>query len=110
MVTTLPLEDLGATPRERRLLGRLGLILAAVVLGAGSGISVYAWASTRINAVDAKIEGHLGEVRALRPQMDEYVKEERAARCSIAVNVYALCVRTGVRCAPVEARCGNGGR
>ncbi len=105
MPRSLPLEQLGTTARERSLLGRLGVVLAALVIGGGTGISVYAWAATRIGAVDTKIETHLAEMRAARPLMDAYVLEERAARCSMARNLYALCRSSRIACEPVEARC-----
>lgn len=111
-MTRLPLQELGSSPRERRLLARLGVVLAAVVVGAGAGVSTYAWAdlklvraNERISELDMRLSQHLTEMVATRVRMDEYVREERAARCSIARNVYALCQRTAVVCEPVGAQC-----
>jgi len=69
----LPLEELGETARERLLLGRLGLVIAAIVMGAGSGWAVHAWADTRIGAVEARLKAHLEEMERLRPEMKETV-------------------------------------
>lgn len=112
MSPNIPLEELGSTPGEKRLLRRVGLVATAIVLGAVLGVGAYAWAGTqigtmnnRITAVDAAVAQHLNEMRILRPQMDAYVREEREARCSMALNVYKLCRRTSTDCLPVSASC-----
>lgn len=109
----LPLEELGATPGERRLLRRVGLVVAALLVGIGIGFASRAWptarevadVSARVVTVEAGLSSHLAEMSALRPQMMSYVREERAARCSTARNIYALCRQTGVVCEPVSASC-----
>lgn len=66
-MTGIPLEELGATPRERNLLKRVAVVVGAVAIGVGVGVAAYA----RAAAIDAKIDAHLVEVDALRPQMIE---------------------------------------
>ena len=105
MSPRLPLEELGATPRERRLLARVGVVVSALMIGAGVGVSAYVWADSRISGAEVGLSAHLQEMKALRPRMDEYVREERAARCSMARNIYALCRQTAIVCEPVSASC-----
>jgi len=114
----LPLEDLGTTPRERQLLRRVGLLGVALVAGISLGVGTMAWGSARVAVVDAKvavvdakIQGHLDEMKGTRALMEAYVNEERAARCAMGRNVYALCrASPRVACEPVEARCEQGRR
>lgn len=87
----LPLEDLGETPREKRLLGRIGVVVAALLVGAGAGASAAAWASTRstaarveevdtrVDAVTASLAEHLTDTKAKRPQMEAFVSDMKAA-------------------------------
>jgi hypothetical protein len=77
-VAHLPLEDLGETPRERKLLGRVGAVIAALVIGAGSGVAVVAWAGAREGRIEAQIKAlelgmttHLAEVKAKVPTMQD---------------------------------------
>lgn len=58
-----------------------------------------------VYGIDQGLKTHLRDLDGKRREMDDYVFEERSARCSIARNVYELCASTGVRCEPVEARC-----
>lgn len=93
-MSPVPLEDLGATPGERRLLRRVYLVI--VVLGVGVGFGVYA----------AGVENRVG-------RLEDHARDERDARCSMARNVYSLCLRTSTECEQVSASCrqdSRGGR
>lgn len=97
MSPRLPLEELGSTPRERRLLRRVGVVLAAAIIVGGTAIRVYSWADARLDDVESDAA-----------QLKRYVAEERRARCSIAENVYTLCLMARATCKPVSADCSGG--
>ncbi len=90
-----PLDGPDKLPRDYRKT----LTVALVLLGIFGPPIAY------VHAIDRRLDKHLSDMEALRPQMDDYVREERVARCSIAINVYALCLKTATECVPVEARC-----
>lgn len=58
-----------------------------------------------VYALERRLDNHINETE---PAMAAFVREEREARCSIARNVYALCLRTAVACEPVSATCAGG--
>lgn len=92
MSPRLPLEDLATSPKERRLLKRVMLVVSAIALGAVVGVGSHAWAigqnvvlSNRIDEVDAhidkvekRLDKHIDEVNILRPEMIQYRSDEMA--------------------------------
>jgi hypothetical protein len=91
----LPLEAPSRLPRDYRRT----LTVAVVLVGILGPPFAYVY------AIDRRLDTHLTGLEAKRQQMDDYVSEERAARCASARNVYRLCLAARIDCEPVEARC-----
>ena len=66
----LPLENLGETPRERRLLSRVGMVVLALLVGALAGTGAYAWAENQVamlrlrtDLVENRLNTHVAETK-----------------------------------------------
>lgn len=112
MSPRLPLEDLGSTAAEKTLLRRVGLLVAALVVGATAGIATHTWANAKVaelgdrvdatekraDAIEKRLDLHLTQTEALRPIMLGYRDEERAARDAMNKKLDVLledCFRRG---------------
>jgi hypothetical protein len=90
MSPAIELDALAETPATQRFARRISVLLVVGGLGLAGG----AYAATRAVRLETRVE-----------QVERYVIEEREARCAVAQNVYALCLRTGIACKPVSATC-----